>query len=86
MGVKASAVVDDIVKALLEKARLPREAEGYLRGRVELAVTRAVAEEREAVAAYLDEYHAAEAPVRRLAEEIRGGEHLKVGESDGTLG
>ncbi len=44
MGVNTSAVVDDIVQCLLAKTWLPREAEDYLRSRVELAVAQAVAE------------------------------------------
>ncbi len=53
---------------------------------VVIAIREAVAEEREAVATYLDEYHKNEAPVSRLAEEIRNGDHLKVGESEGAVG
>ncbi len=97
-GVTTSAVIDDIVKVLLAKTWLPREAEDSLRRRVESAVARAAAGEREACAALAEAevepgWDELETPgpegalndqARRIAAAIRA--RGQVGESDGTLG
>ncbi len=93
MGVTPRETAEDVVRCLLDRACLPRGAEDYLRGRVELAVAQALADELEACVAAVEHLkaQAATAEERRAYHNAIGslkwrrGEE-SVGESEGDVG